>query len=165
MVVSKVDDGLVKMNKWFKASLISLTIATILLIGLSYASHGDLRDYYPYGLEVKAEQLTTAPSTYTMLQNDTYIEQAITNGNWTWVQQDDSSSEFMSQGLPTFILWLPNGNYYRIHQQFSDGIPESWKLMPKPTTTVALLTIPWTILFLIGIHRKKNRAEPDRRYG
>jgi len=149
------------MNKWFNISLISLTIVTVLLIGLSYASqvwYGDLRDYYPYGLEVRAERLATAPSTYKVLQNDSYIEQAITNGNWTWVQQDDSSSEFMGQGMPEFILWLPNGNYYFIHQRFSDGIPESWKLLPKPTTTAALLTIPWTILLAsIGIQWKRKQ--------
>jgi len=145
------------MKKWFKISFLLLATFSVVLMGLSYASqvwYGDLRDYYPYGLEVKAERLTATPSTYTVLSNDTYIEQAITNGNWTWVNQ--SNSTFVNEGLPENILWTKNGNYYHILQRFSDGIPESWKLLPKPTTTAGLLAIPWTIFVASILWKKKH---------
>jgi len=156
-------------TNWLKISFLSLIIFTIVFITsywcarhVWYASrvwYGDLRDYYPYGLYVKAEKLEDKPLSYTVLTNDTYIQKAITSGNLTWVQEDDRNSSFVNARFPDYILWLPNGNYYLIHQIHGDGIPESWNY-PIPTITAAeLLLIPWIgWLIVVGIQKqmKKN---------
>jgi hypothetical protein len=143
--------------------------------------YGDLRDDYPSGLYITAVKLEGGPPnfganftdigleraiqrwtkhqlekgepTFKVLANDTYVQEAVESGNETWVQQDDSKSEFMNKGKPEIILWK-DGNYYFIVQVYYDYVPKSWIHPPSPTETAQLLLIPWTIFLIVGIIQK-----------
>lgn len=174
-----------KMKRWIKIATLALGLLTVSLLSISYAEHanyeppyGDLRDYYPLGTWVKARKLTEQPKTWVELENDTYIAQAIkgeqnltftpinTEYDWTknlieegwvWFKEDDPNSEFRKKGKPLYILWIPNGNYYKLDMDHVDGIPEYMKNLPPPSETAAFLSIPWVILIGIGIKDHKSR--------
>jgi hypothetical protein len=148
-----------EMAPWFKISLVLMTAFSVAFFGISYASereraaevkYGDLRDYYPFGLYISAVRLEEEPPNFTVLTNDTYVQQAIESGNSTWVQEDDPESEFVNKGMPEIILWK-DGNYYFISQLFTDGIPPSWIHPPYLKQTAQLLLIPWTVFLIVGI--------------
>ena len=172
------------MKRWIKIAMLVLAGLSVFLISISYAEHAkyvstyeDLRDYYPFGLWIKAYRLTEQPKTWVELENDTYIAQAIKGEqnltfvpinpeyNWTkrwieegwvWVQEDDPNSEFMKKGHPDYIFWVPDGNYYFIDHRWIDGYPEHFKYLPPPSETAAFLSVPWIILtgIIIREHRK-----------
>lgn len=148
------------MKKWIKLGAVCLVIISAAFVGLSYAEHhvwyGDLRDYYPFGLYIQTSKLDYVPVSYAVIENDTYIEQAIANGNRTWVQQDDWNSTFVSQGCPEVILWVPDGNYYRASRTYIDGYP--WWSVPPPLEAAQLLTIPWLVFGVVCVAwtRKKK---------
>ncbi len=153
-----------------------MALLSVLLIGLSWAEqvwYGDLRDYRPFGLYIEAEQLSVKPDSWSTLANDAYIQEAIDKAAlgleedptawgidtsvWTWVQADDYDSEFVNAEFPQYILWLPNVNYYFIHQRHLDGIPEKYNSLPPPTTTASFLSIPWMLFAgMVIIHEKKR---------
>jgi len=140
------------MKKFLKIAFCVLAVFTLIFIGLSVAKvmfYGDIRDYYPYGLWVTARKLETIPDSYVEIENDTYIAQAITTGNQTWVHEQQS--EFVNKGLPQNILWLQDGNYYEIHCIFVDGTPESWKNLPSPVQTIGILGVGWTVLGTLAV--------------
>lgn len=150
------------MKKWIKLGVVFLVVTSAALISLSCAErvwYDDLRDYYPFGLYIKARKLTYVPINYTIIENDIYIEQAITSGNLTWVQQDDWNSTFVSKGFPKVILWVPEESYYRLDKIYKDGIPESWKYLPTPLKVTQLLSIPWAVfLAILSVTHLKRRG-------
>jgi len=166
--------------KWLRIGFIVLAILSAVLIGLSWAEqiseevwYGDLRDYYPFGLCIAAKQLSVQPDHWIPLTNDTYVQEAVDKAAldfeedptawgidhrvWTWVQQDNYTSEFVNAGFPEYILWLPNDSYYFIHKRYVDGIPEKYNSLPPPTTTATLLSIPWILFAGMVIVREKKR--------
>jgi len=166
--------------KWLRIGFIVLVVLSAVLIGLSWAEqiseevwYGDLRDIYPLGLWIEAKQLNVQPDHWIPLANDTYVQEAINKAAmgleedphasvkdtrvWTWVQEDDYTSEFVNAGFPEYILWLPNDSYYLIHQRHVDGIPEKYNSLPPPTTTATLLSIPWILFAGMVIVREKKR--------
>jgi hypothetical protein len=150
------------MKKWIKLGVVCLLITSTALISLSYAKQvwfGDLRDYYPFGLYIQTRKLDYAPVNYTIIENDTYIEQAIASGNLTWVQADNLNSTFVSQGFPEVILWVPEGNYYRLDHIHLDGTPESWKFLPPPPEAAQLLTIPWFIFAVVCVVASRTQKK------
>jgi hypothetical protein len=156
--------------KWLRIGFIVLAVLSAVLIGLSWAEqiseevwYGDLRDYYPFGLYIGAKQLSVQPDHWIPLANDTYVQEAINKAAlgleevWTWVQQDNYTSEFVNAGFPEYVLWLPNDSYYFIHKRYIDGIPEKYNSLPPPTTTASLLSIPWILFAGMVIVREKKR--------
>jgi len=149
--------------KVFKIALCVLVAATVISASLyavrATVLYGDIRDYYPFGLWIGVHKLEGIPSEYTEIENDTYIETAIQNGNETWVHQQQS--EYVSKGLPDVILY--KGNYYRVSCAWLDGMPESFKYLPRPTDTASILAVAWIVLGLTWYRSKRQESEKTRR--
>lgn len=155
---------------------------------------GDYRDYFPMGTWYKAVKLNTTPAEFVMVYNDSAVAAAIAGINesrrWDWVEDwmrprlDSYAIHEINDGyvwhndvdckgdFPPFkydtdnILWVPDGNYYRIEGYHIDGIPvwwnekQWWRKPPAMMVMFGTLGVLWIALGVMFL-RQKSRSAPD----